>query len=543
MMVMSKLNRHPKQPIVTRLHWFFLATALFSFAYVSLVELTGRGDLPMNIDEIFYSVCSSRGIAVDQIPIAGCHDNKAPLIYVVYQALQKFADPYSLIAIKILAISISVVALFAVAGLAFRLGGNAAAASIAAALAMHGYALTPGLMALKPDLIGSLLVLIAMLVLLPMGNRPENITRIFLAGLIFGAAISFKQTFVFGLIGVVAWLILGCFKGYLSLRQTLFNLLVMALGSVIVPLIFLAIFWESGQLIDFLASVFAYPAMYGSAEKIGFIKGIANRLYQVEVIFSHYGAVAYLLIAAFAYFLKNGPPTAGDKKQNGFNFSLMFLVCGAFFALLFIAPIRSTAYALPAALLAAPIVGVFVVSWISKWQTAELALPIGAVAIVFSIVVAVDVWAGPSGNPLTDRDRFFGLKIDRPPKYGYVVGVWPKFYFDNKIIPASSVMYPNAFPAAEGLWLFKAPSPDGLLGRSLPQLYKHNIERIRGDFIKNPPGVIVVLDGEGRSAASKRFSDNDFIQEYIEKNCVFDKDIDGRPRLSGTMFHCGENAR
>ena len=97
-----------------------LALAVVSLAYVALLEFGRWRDHAIQVDELYFSACAARGLTVGQFPIAGCHDNKGPMILLIHQLVQMASSTYDLVAIKVAAYAVVLLVAGAAAMLAHR---------------------------------------------------------------------------------------------------------------------------------------------------------------------------------------------------------------------------------------------------------------------------------------------------------------------------------------------------------------------------------------------------------------------------------------
>lgn len=515
--------------------WITCLVVLAGYAYLFALELRQRGDMPLQIDELFFATCAARGLAVGEIPISGCHDNKGPLVYVVYQALQAVGGLYPLALYKIAAFVLGLLNAALVCVTVARSAGRTAGFLGAAALLVL-YVQDPWVLALKPESLGMAFVLSAML-LVPGLDARVRPWRWACVGLLFGMALATKQTFLFPLLGLLVWLS-GASWAAQGWRVALARLVAVGLAAAVPLLAFATVFWLAGRGLDFAAALLLYPMLYKSTAVVGLIKGLALRLSALAGFWTPLlpllGAFVLVLVAYFSRM---------RRARLGWQAPHLAYVCvtlGAFVVLL-ASPIIMRFHLFPAAALAVVVVALCLLG------SAPVASPegaagqrwVGRAALLWALVVTLGAWGGPAGNPLRDRKILVTHELKAPRgAYAYVVGIWPKLYVDNGLVPASDVLYPTAFPGAPMLWSYQEPAPGTAKARMLADLHRHNIERLLADFAKTPPEVVVVVEGEGRAENSNRASDIAVLDNYIAGHCRPDELIDIPGHIRAQVYAC-----
>lgn len=529
-----------------------LAIALLSIAQLMWRELTTFKNDYTHVDEIFFAVCAARGLTGGDIPVSGCHDNKAPLIYLLYQAIELLSGRFSLIGIKIAGTLFSLSAIASVALVAHRIGG-ALASLVGAALAAQAMAIHPELLAFKTELVGTIFMLVGAAYLLSWRRVPSMAT-LFLAGLFFGFSIMTKQTFAFGVFGVWIWL-LSCpvapMDGGLSVRAgrwLLFNSALMA------PMLaFMAVFSFRGQSLDFLGSVFLHAATYGTG---GTALSWSERAWKVGWLMQHFELVYPLSLtftAALAHWLWIQSKGQTIRVEQGTSLGLLFsLSIGMAFV-----PVISRQYfqphLLPAWLLMAVAAGASVAAWLNwgferygrngEWQVAT-----GAACLLITVLMAVNSWYinGDASKREASKQHILdtGSRIpDAQGSYGYVLGIRPEFYFFNGIVPASDVLYPEALIRAG-----KAVAPAGsenqenLLTRLHSTMQAHASQRLMEDFARTPPTHIYLIDKWARKTDSVAATDVEVLSEYLRIHCSLFRTVAGKPYQAGRLYTCKGNS-
>lgn len=514
-----------------------LLIAALAYAYLFQLELRSRADMPLQVDELFFATCAARGLATGDVPISGCHDNKGPFIYVVYQALQALGGFYSLASFKLAAFALG--ALNAVlAGAAVRRVADGLSALLAAALVLLLYVQDPWFLALKPESLGTALVLGALL-LLPQGGGPLGAARWLGSGLLLGIALATKQTFLFPLLGLCAW-VAWTWRAWGGVLATGLRLGLLAVGAVLPMAVFAAVFWHAGRGTDFAAALVLYPMLYKSTVAMGLLKGVALRMGTLA------GFWVPLLPVLMAYLFvlprQLRAPAQGGRGHPDPALRYVFVSFGMF-AVLIVSPIVLRFHIFPAAIFAVVVCGLGLrrqlwptcepVQWANLTRTVSLGV------LFWAAVMVLSAWAGQAGNPLRDRKDLVSADLGLPAgSYAYIVGIWPKLYVDNGLLPASDVLYPTAFPGAPQLWSYREPAPGSEQADLLARLHRYNVERLLADFAATPPRVIVVVEGEGRAAGSTRASDIAVFERYIESHCRPDGVIDIPNHVLAQKYAC-----
>lgn len=502
-----------------------------------------------HVDEIFFAVCATRGLSVGDIPISGCHDNKAPLIYLLYQLVEVLSGRYSLIGIKVAGAFCTVAAIASVAFLGYRIAGVLAAV-LGAMLAAQVLAINSELLAFKTELVGTIFMLIGAMCLLSWRLSRSALTLCW-SGLYFGLAIMTKQTFAFGVFGAGIWLLfcpVADKPGELSVRAIrwlLFNFAVM-----LPAILFFAIFAFRGQSLDFLASVFLHAMAYGTggaplswsehAWKAGWILHQFGLVYPLTLAFS-------AALAVWIYMQGTRPAVSFENSSSlGLLFSLS--LCMA------VVPVISRQYflphLLPAWLLMAVAAGVSIAGW-QKWGVARYGgrgdwqVAVGTVSLIAALLMFVNSWY--MNGDVKKREAAKQHVLDEGSRipnvqgsYGYVLGVRPEFYFFNGIIPASDVLYPAALIRdGQASPNTETGKQENLLSRLSVAMQTHATRRLMEDFAITPPDHIFLVDRWARSTGTQGVTDVKLLGDYIRTHCVHSRTVVGKPYQTGNLYVCG----
>ncbi len=533
---------------VSNLGAALLVIAVAAAALLAWREWTTFGKDYTHADEIFFAVCAARGSAVGDVPPPGCQDNKAPLIYLVFQAVEAVSGTYSLTGIKLVGQALVIIVLAAAAYSAYRIGGRSAAL-FAAVLATQVFGIHHELLALKTEIIGTILLLAGAWVL-SRWQLQRKLPMMFVAGALFGVALMFKQTFAFGVLAVWLWLALVADMGARgSMLHRLGNGVVFGIG-VGVPLASLAVaFWSRGQGLDFLGSVFLHAAAYGVASEPA---TASSRIWRF-VWFIHFVGLALPLVLAFGASASKWLQAVGGRTERR---SLEWRELGLFYLLAFgsmavplLAKQSFQSHLLPVWLLMSVPSGVSLARWLD-WLFGQRPDSRSQSLAVCTAGLMAAVWmAGNSlrsnGDPIR-REAVKHHALDaasRVPEargsYGYVLGVRPEFYFFNGIVPSSDVLYPGPLPGAGSAVPAKPQQQAaGWRERAWASLQAHAERRLREDFDRTPPRYVFLVDEHARKPGSESVSDVAVVRDYVNSRCKLMRSIEGKPYQTGRLYEC-----
>lgn len=533
---------------VSTLAVVLLLVALAAAALLAWREWKTFGNEYTHADEIFFAVCAARGSSVGDFPPPGCHDNKAPLIYLIYQAVQAASGTYSLTGIKLVGQSLVVLALIAVAALAYRAEGRSAAL-FSMVLAAQVFGIHHELLALKTEVIGTLFLLAGTWVLIRWQAR-RRLIALFSAGLLFGVALMLKQTFAFGVLAAWLWIALICDIGEgHSLFRRLWACVVFGLG-VGVPLATLGIvFWSRGQGLDFLGAVFLHAAAYGVSSEAA---TASSRIWRF-VWFIHFIGLGLPLVLAFgaslSHWLRAAGPRAITRTLAWREMGLFYLLAMGSMLVPLLAKQSFQSHLLPVWLLMSVPAGAALARWLET-LSGDGSLVRSQRLVICTIGLMFSLWmAGNSLHSNGDPIRREAVKhhaldaASRIPEargsYGYVLGVRPEFYFFNGIIPASDVLYPGPL-RSEGTSLPTSSQGqgNGWRDRAWLSLRLHAEERLKDDFSKTPPRYVFLVDEHSRRPGSDSVSDVAVIRDYVNSHCKMLRSVEGKPYQTGRLYEC-----
>lgn len=495
----------------------------------------------IQVDELFFSTCAARGIAIGQIPVPGCHDNKAPVIYWAHQLVHLAAGIYNIGAMKVAAYAIVAVIAGQVMFLAGRLGGWPAAIA-APALMLLTFSGDATLFALKTETIGSVFILSGIgLWILADGTVSRR--RWFVVGLFFGLATMTKQTYAVAGLALIAHrlLVAVVVRDRPALAVTV-DVFCCGLGMALPMLGFVGWFALEGGWAELLGNLLIYPSIYGPASEVPVWRKIAWNCATILQILSRAPLVPVLLASAF---IVRWWPVSRLKDWRAAVASptmAVIMVIGALLLVLAIAPKFFVFHLLPVWAL---------MSLVAALHLQEIMLKLDhlrsrASAVLTGLLVAyalVFAWSSVStrGGRGEDFERHSDpsrwTERERQGPYAYVHGVWPYFYAYNKLIPASNVMFSWALPGAPAQYIYRRPPADTWRGRVLAWAQERAARQLEADFRQTPPSTILVVHDIARAAGSANISDVPAIDSYLKSHCAYARVLVERG-LQTSVYHC-----
>ncbi len=521
----------------------FALTAVVCLVLVALAELGSRIALPLQWDELWFLTCVARGEVAGAVPAVGCHDNKGPVIYLAYQALLMGADVYDPVRLKLAAFGVAFVICLLAGGLAYRRGG-ALGAYLAGGLLLLQLGAVPALLALKTESVGMVFILLALWVL--DGSDRVSSLRGVCVGALFGLAILAKQVFVLPLLSVLFALLCwpngrAAFNEQRAaagsrLSQFVARLkpaFMVGLGALLPLLIYLVWVWHLGLLDPALQSLVLHVLLYGNPEAMSPLQRWAWRFGSLGLTLL---AVLPLALLSVWKMVAAAGRSAGVAELPG---GLRSAWVGTVFIALF-TPLLTTAHLLPFLVLAAPLGGVLLAELV-RHLSAQRNVVAGAMAglLLYAACVVLAAWFGPNAREKTGASFYRFEKVNTTgAHFGYVVGQWPEFYTHNRLVPASSVMYPTALPGAPESWMFKPLDPQTLKGRWASAAFERNANALLEDFAATPPRYIHVANAMARSKGTKAATNVPVLASYIARHCVMLRELEGAIQHAGTVYEC-----
>lgn len=499
-----------------------IVLAVLSLLNLALLEFGPWRHNAIQVDELYFASCAVRGLVAGEVPIAGCHDSKAPLIFAVHQLVQLGPSPYSLLAIKAAAFGVVVVVTVLAALIAFRLAG-AMAAAVAAALLLLALTADAQSLALKTETVGGVFMLIGANFLIGSHRRYWSWLG---SGFFLGLAVAAKQTFVFAALAVVVWSWFSTPGESVSrrLRSFLLNMFSFGVGLIAPLAAFLLVFFLQGRHIEYLASLFLYPTIYGGGQAAPWIKASAWRAASVLESLGKFPILVASLAAATAGSIQNwnqdrtnvGPSLKGRRLVVSMTLAMLLVT--------FVSPIYFAYHLVPSWILMAVLGGIVIgeLGEMSLDGPPRAARFLAAGLVTFALVSAATSWYSNGGrNKAVKLDRPEAFIKDGHGQYAYVLGMWPSFYVYNDLVPASRVLFPWALPGTPGNWAYKPPDSNSVRGHVLAWVHSANLRQLFEDFRRTPPKYIVVSHDIARYADSTRVADVPGFDAYLLEHCVY----------------------
>lgn len=522
-----------------QLPFVLLAISALSFLQLAFLEFGARRALPLHPDELLFLICSVREITLGDMFGAGCHDNKTPLIYWLYELVISKTAPYDLLGLKAAAFALGTLLLGLSGWIAYRIGGLVAAA-LAVALGLQIFTVLPSLLALKTELLGMLFVLGGIMLLLQTCHARRFLTCA-AAGALFGLAMLSKQTFVFAAIGGGVWLFcIGGRRWSERLKVRLGYLTTFFAAIVAVFILFFLYFLYHGQSLDFLSSAFLYPSLYAVADSTPWLKKIAWRLGALSDMVQ---PLLILNLVAVGAVVALGQRWSRRAVATAFDHSRMVLVVAVMLAMMLVpivSPIAFRFHFLPAWLLMAIIGGIYMAPHLTTQPEASRSADLQTLrvaALAYFCATALYCWYGSPGRADRDSGDYDFRQIDLT-SGGYVFGLWPEMFVAKGYVMATAVTAPQVLSGAPTSWGFIKPAAGSIKARALAVMHQHNDQKVRDDFARTPPKYIL-LSGEATGASeSSRDISIEVLRTYVAQHCKFDRWISGVPRVAGNLFSC-----
>jgi len=523
-----------------------LGLALLSLGYLAWLEFGQWAGQAIQIDELYFSACAARGLAVGQLPIAGCHDNKGPLILLMHQLVQMASSAYNLVAIKAAAYVVVLLMVGAVAWLAHRLAGLLAAAS-AAALVLQALVTQASHLALKTETVGVFFLLASLIV----ATRPvarSGAWRLFASGVLLGMAVVTKQTFAVAAVATVGWLWWSSAGSPgVRLRSCATRSAVFCIG-VLVPFgVFMLIFMREHRQSEFLSSMLIYPSVYGAVATEPFYKRWGWTTGAVLGAMGSTLLLSTLCVGGVIRTLITSRSQHSGKKAATRSRMLLLLVTVATFFTLVLAPAFYSYHLVPAQALMAVFGGVLISDLASELRDVppKATFYLSLSLVVQSVLMAATTWSSNGGEWHTrNSDSVLAQSLALPAaargEFAYVLGMRPSFYAYNGLIPASDVLYPWALRGAPQNSFFSPPPVGSARARGLAWAQEQATAALFADFHRTPPRYILVVWSMARSADSRRVSDVPGFDEYLQEACVYLQDVGASDKKDASLYQCSE---
>lgn len=501
--------------------------ALACIAYVFKDQVARPAGQFLQYDELFFSSCAARESVTGWASIAGCHDNKAPLILLTHALIATFFGPYNAGALKISSAVLFSLLTLAGALVAARMTPQRprTAALATACLLVVALVPRPATLAMKTELMGAFFVLAGLALMLRRPGAP-TLLQALLGGIAVGLATMSKQTYaLIAPVGLLALLLSSASTQawHLRLRVAIAFVLGLALPAGGLALLFAS----HGKLDEFVYSTFVYPGFYGGDAP----QDLPHRLIWTGTSFGEFlrfspTHLIWALLALPVFLTRQRlqarlPEQAEDWALTERRGWLMMM--GALFAaLLMIAasPLLFESHPIPFWVFSSVLGGAIVGNSLASGQAADrqFANAILLSAALFGVVLTVRSNNGQS-RPIGD-EALLKAPAGAPV---FVLGMAPEFYAYGRFTPASSIQYPWALPGTPRSWAFRAPAENSTaaLAAVLHRQQQRNVQTLYEDFARTPPRYIVVFENHAKQPGSPRISDVPGLDAYIQARCHF----------------------
>lgn len=486
------------------------------------------------VDEQYFATCATRGLAVGEVPSSGCHDNKAPMIFWVHQAVQTLGAPFSAVDIKLAAVAVVAGLLVLLARIVHPVGGALGAAA-AVALALQFWAANSGFMALKTETVGMAFVLASLACLVP---RAPTLPVAGLSGLLLGLAVLTKQTHLLLLPLLLVWLLVLHRQGDLPRARAI--ALVLCLGLV-APLVLVAGYFAiQGRLGAFLSSALLYPSVYGQASdrSIGY-----TLIWRTGLLLQQ---LAQMPALPLLFVLSLARPAAASTgtgalpwRQHGLR--LLQWATLAQMVVVVIAPHVFDYHAVPAKILMSAVGGIAVADLVRRIGASAPGdlVRLNSALLASTLLMAAVAWSGNGGRGRGQPPQKTNFQVnDQGHAFGYVLGMWPEFYFANRLTPASDVMFPWAIRGTPGNHLYTLPPAGSVQASVLDAARARGVRDLLADLHRNPPAFIALVSDMARAPASANTTDVPEMAAYLQAHCSHLLRHDVRGTQFADIFDC-----
>ncbi len=518
------------------------AVAIAALLYLMYKQLSAIPMSGNHIDEYYYAACAVRGLHSGAIPVPSCHDNKGPLTYLLYEILFSFAGDYNFLAVKLTAYGLLVLDAAILAWTAFRIGGFAAV-PVTVALLCSCLSSDISNLSLRTETVGGPFLVLALFALCAAPESFRRYSCLVWSGLAVGFALLAKQTYAFAGFAILSWIFLCEPVRTLGGLARFFGRSAAFGSAVLIPfLVFCLLFWNQGNLADFLASFLLYPTVYGG--DTGNIIAVSIR--HGMTLLSHLTEQPMLVIGTFAacmtLLLFRG--SAVFLKRVSDPRYLMMLVLLFLLSVLAALPHFFRSHILlavwPMALLAGVI---FADCWPVLLRQAPRIALVFLCTFLFGLTISLAGTWQTNGREELSRipDRHLpAVKAGRNTQYAYTLGTQvADFYAQGGFRPASSVQFAWALPGAPEQWSYTKPALGTLRrqwfdlqqARSLTQLYR--------DFAQTPPSYILLNTDYVRKSGSKKITDIPGFDEYLTRRCRPIGAAESEASANKVLYACG----
>jgi 4-amino-4-deoxy-L-arabinose transferase-like glycosyltransferase len=392
----------------------------------------------IQVDEAVYSACAVRLNLVGEWPLVGCRDSKPPVLFLLYQSVFGVFGAYNLVASRLLALALGMLAAWLIALAARRLAG-APAGIWAAAIYLLALLCAPDRVFLSTEAAGQPFVAAA-LYLVIRAAQERSLAAAALAGLAMAGAVLSKQPYLLvsaGIGGVLASHIalpgaLGRAEA-LRLSSTMAAAAALALGLVALAYV------AHGAWDAFWYQIYRYPAAFSAEHSANFVTRQAHSI----AAFGRYVAWLYwmcLAIAAAVYALLHAAPDSVAVDRDHARRLLLIALPVSYLAV-GLGDESRIAYVAMVFPVAAAIAGIGTRLLIGEDRASTRVTALVAAALLLGAVSNV-VQARDAAGPPLDQHRNWPIarEINALKRDGDRLEVWgwqPHFYVATGLAPLS----------------------------------------------------------------------------------------------------------
>jgi len=403
----------------------------------------------------------------------------------------------------------------------------------AVSFAVQFFAFNSTFIALKTETVSSFFILASLTCLIR--NLSLSLIRVSASGVLLGMAVLTKQTHLLLLPAFLAWLFVLNHHEQLARRRTLVAAL--CLGFVTPLAMTTAYFAVRGHLDGFLASSILYPAVYGHEVNHAVGYRLARRFGVLLQEIAHTPTLPVL----FALSFWQPAQVSGADQMSIHGLRLLQWVTVALTVSVLMAPAVYHYHLVPIRVLMSAVAGVVVAEYIRRFSASSMrdldSFNMALVVAALMITAAAMFGRGGRGSYQPNETESFKVNSGGQ-KFGYVLGMWPQFYFANHLVPASDVMFPWAVRGTPENSYFTLPAKGTWLARRLEAARERGVRELINDLGQTPPAYVALISDMARAPDSQHLTDVPELAAYLDANCRLLKRHDLSPTRFAQIFDC-----